>query len=66
MTAATRHGTPATGADPVALDRLHTHLRYEHHRSWHELAGLPLDAVHELEHFDVTIGLLHLDHTHAA
>lgn len=66
MAAATEHGVRPAVADPVALERLHAHLLHDHRRASHELAGLPLDAVHELEHFDVAVGLLHLDHTHAS
>jgi hypothetical protein len=65
MAAATEHGVRPTVVDPVPLDGLHAHLLHDHHRAAHELTGLPLDAVHELEHFDVTVGLLHLDHSHA-
>jgi len=65
MAAATKHGVRQEAADPLALERLRAHLLHEHRRAPHELAGLPLEAVHELEHFDVAVGLLHLDHTHS-
>lgn len=50
----------------IDAERLHQHLLRDHHRAWHELDGLPLEAVHELEHFDQSMGLLHLHHAHAA
>ncbi|MGZ4615972.1 MAG: hypothetical protein ACXV4A_10440 [Actinomycetes bacterium] len=43
---------------------LHDHLIREHGRARHEIAGLPLAAVHRLEHVDQTIGLLDLSHSH--
>ena len=64
MASATEHDVRQTSGDPFALERLRAHLLHDHRRASHELAGLPLDAVHELEHFDVAAGLLHLDHVH--
>ncbi|MGH8970367.1 MAG: hypothetical protein ACRDV1_10510 [Actinomycetes bacterium] len=43
---------------------LHEHMVHDHGRAAHEIAGLPLTAVHELEHFDETLGLLDLRHRH--
>jgi hypothetical protein len=37
---------------------------HDHGRPPHEITGLPLRAVHELEHFDDTMGLLDLHHRH--
>ncbi len=60
-----RHGhLDAAGLDDA--ERLHEHLVRDHHRARHELDGLPLDAVHELEHFDQSLGMLALQHAHAA
>ena len=44
---------------------LHHHLTHDHGRAVREIAGVPLGSVHHLEHFDQSIGLLHLDHQHA-
>jgi hypothetical protein len=43
---------------------LHEHLVRDHGRAHHELNGLPLAAVHRLEHVDQAMELLHLDHRH--
>lgn len=40
------------------------HLTHDHGRARHEIIGLPVAAVHRLEHFDQTMGLLHLNHSH--
>jgi hypothetical protein len=40
------------------------HLVHDHDRLPHEIDGLPLRAVHDLEHFEDTIGLLDLHHRH--
>jgi hypothetical protein len=64
MAAATEHGVRRVAGDPELLEQLRVHLLHAHRRLSHELSGLPLDAVHELEHFDAAVGLLQLDHTH--
>jgi len=55
-----------TDLEPVESERLQHHLVHDHGRAAHEIAGLPLGAVHQLEHFDDTMGLLDLHHRHAA
>jgi hypothetical protein len=45
---------------------LHDHLVRDHGRSPHEIAGVSLDAVHQLEHVDQTMGLLQLGHRHSS
>jgi hypothetical protein len=52
--------------EPLAADALREHLVTVHGRPPHELGDLPLGAVHELEHFDVSMGLLELHHVHGA
>ncbi len=57
----------AAGSDRADLaddELLRHHLLHDHRRVAHELAGLPLESVHELEHFDDTLGLLRLRHQH--
>jgi hypothetical protein len=49
----------------VDADRLLDHLVHDHGRAEHELREMPLDAIHQLEHFDGEHGLLALDHHHA-
>lgn len=49
-----------------AEQRLLEHLLHDHGRARHELDGLPLGAIHELEHFDQSLGLLDVHHSHAA
>jgi hypothetical protein len=49
--------------DPVLL---HDHLVHHHHRPSSELTGMPLGAIHRLEHFDDAMGMLALDHRHPA
>jgi hypothetical protein len=44
--------------------RLHDHLRHDHGRQERELDGLPLAAVHRLEHLEDDMGLLQLRHRH--
>ncbi len=66
MAAATVQVVRPEAVDPEVLEQLRLHLLHAHHRAAHELSGLPLDAVHELEHFDAAFGLLQLDHTHLA
>ena len=57
--------TDRTGLPDIADDELlRDHLLHDHSRVAHELAGLPLASVHELEHFDETLGLLRLRHQH--
>lgn len=53
-----------TDQEPVDAERLDEHLIHDHGRPPHEITGLPLRAVHELEHFDDTMGLLDLHHRH--
>jgi hypothetical protein len=57
---------PARPALPVARSAAHLrgHLLDAHHRAARELAGVPVDALHVLEHVDDDLGMLHLDHTH--
>ena len=43
---------------------LHHHLTQDHGRASREITWLPLGAVHHLEHFDQSMGLLHLNHQH--
>jgi hypothetical protein len=43
---------------------LRDHLVRDHGRASHEIDGLPLGAVHRLEHIDQTMGLLDLNHRH--
>jgi hypothetical protein len=50
----------------VVAERLDDHLVHDHGRLLHEITGLPLPAVHELEHFDESLGLLALHHSHTA
>jgi len=54
----------AVTPDPDTHDQLLAHLIHEHRRLPHEILGLPLDAVHQLEHFDDDAGLLVLGHRH--
>lgn len=54
-----------TPVDAATHDRLLAHLIDDHRRQPHEILGLPLDAVHQLEHFDDSAGLLFLGHRHA-
>ena len=53
-----------TDQEPVDAEWLVDHLIHDHDRPPHEIAGLPLRAVHDLEHFDDTLGLLDLRHRH--
>ena len=53
-----------TDREPVEAERLDEHLIHDHGRTAHEIARLPLAAVHQLEHFDETMGLLDLRHRH--
>jgi hypothetical protein len=55
-----------TGDEADETDGLRDHLIDDHGRAAHELTGLPLSAVHELEHFDEAAGLLRLQHRHRA
>jgi hypothetical protein len=48
----------------VDTDRLGHHLLHEHGRRMDEIAGLPLRALHELEHIEESMGLLDLRHSH--
>lgn len=64
MAAATEHGVRREAVEPEPLEQLRVHLLHTHRRASYELSGLPLDAVHELEHFDAAVGLLQLDHMH--
>jgi hypothetical protein len=50
--------------DPVEAEWLDEHLIHDHRRPPHEITGLPLRAVHDLEHFDESLGLLVLQHRH--
>ena len=54
----------STLAEPVHVDALHDHLVHVHRRRRHELRGMPLTAVHDLEHLDDELGLLLLNHSH--
>lgn len=48
----------------VAAERLDDHLIQDHGRLAYEITGLPLPDLHELEHFEATMGLLDLHHRH--
>lgn len=48
----------------IDADRLHDHLVHDHGRVEYELREMPLDAIHQLEHFDEEHDLLALDHRH--
>jgi hypothetical protein len=50
--------------EPVDAQRLDDHLIHDHGRAPHEITGLPLHAIHDLEHFDDAMGLLDLHHRH--
>jgi hypothetical protein len=60
----------ATGTQELTDQRcadaewLEDHLVHDHDRRPHEIAGLPLRAVHELEHVEDSMGLLDLHHRH--
>jgi hypothetical protein len=43
---------------------LHDHLVDDHGRTFQELVGLPLAAVHRFEHLEQALGLVSLDHVH--
>jgi hypothetical protein len=55
-----------TEHDPDEAALLEEHLIHDHGRLPHEITGLPLRAVHDLEHFDESLGLLDLHHCHVA
>ena len=42
-----------------------SHLIHDHGRAGHEIAGIPLAHLHELEHLEDNLGLLDLQHQHA-
>jgi hypothetical protein len=48
------------------ISGLHHHLTKDHGRAARDIRGLPLHAVHHLEHFDQSMGLLHLNHQHTS
>jgi hypothetical protein len=50
----------------VDPDGLRDHLVHHHGRRPHEIAGLPLRALHALEHFEGSMGLIDLEHGHPA
>jgi hypothetical protein len=52
--------------EPADAQRLDDHLIHDHGRAPHEITGLPLPAIHDLEHFEEAMGLLQLDHRHAS
>lgn len=54
-----------TDQEPGDAQRLDHHLIHDHGRAPHEITGLPLPAIHDLEHFDEAMGLLELHHRHA-
>jgi hypothetical protein len=54
-----------TDQEPADAQRLDDHLIHDHGRAPHEITGLPLHAIHDLEHFDEAMGLLELRHRHA-
>ena len=43
---------------------LHRHLLHDHGREPRELEGIPLGAVHRLEHVEDDLGLIELRHAH--
>jgi hypothetical protein len=63
---ALERATPLATRAVVEAERLRDHLVKDHGRAEYELREMPLDAIHELEHFDDEHGLLVLDHRHAA
>ena len=60
------HPLEMTGQDDADVERLADHLMHAHGRLPYEIAGLPLRAIHGLEHFDESLGLLALRHSHTA
>ena len=52
--------------NPALPAWLEDHLINDHGRMPHELTRMPLRAVHDLEHFDESLGLLDLHHCHIA
>jgi len=55
-----------TKHNPALPALLEDHLINDHGRMPHELTRMPLRAVHDLEHFDESLGLLDLHHCHIA
>jgi hypothetical protein len=55
-----------TDQQPVDAEWLVEHLVHDHDRLPREIAGLPLRALHDLEHFEQSFGLLDLHHRHRA
>jgi hypothetical protein len=52
--------------NPALPGWLEDHLIHDHGRLPYEIARMPLRAVHDLEHFDGSLGLLDLHHCHVA
>ena len=50
----------------VDADGLGDHLVHYHGRRPLEIVGLPLRALHALEHFEGSMGLIDLEHGHPA
>ena len=55
-----------TKHNPALPAWLEDHLINDHGRMPLELTRMPLRAVHDLEHFDESLGLLDLHHCHIA
>jgi hypothetical protein len=56
--------SPRGLTDQEHADLLGHHLVDDHGRRTDELTGLPLRALHELEHIEESMGLLDLAHSH--
>jgi hypothetical protein len=53
-----------TDHDQLAAEQLGEHLALDHARRWREDPGMPLRALHDLEHLEASMGLLELRHSH--
>ena len=60
---AAQERTEPNPAEPAWLEE---HLTNDHGRLPHEITGMPLRSLHDLEHFDESLGLLDLHHCHIA
>jgi hypothetical protein len=61
---ATRTTHQRTDQRDADADWLVSHLVHQHGRRPHEIAGLPVRALHELDHIEDSMGLLDLHHHH--
>jgi hypothetical protein len=57
-------GLPTQQGLASAATWLRDHLLHDHGRTAHELDGVPLPAMHRLEHLEQTMSLVHLGHHH--